>query len=301
MSELEPAAGRLLDRHLRFGSRVVPPRAHPLRAGPGGHRGSRGPRPTPTSAAPRSRDGVRSALYVNLLTEDNLPYYSARHPPAVRRRRRVGRVGPALDGRGGPPLDGDLRLPHGDPRHRPGRPRAGPHVPGLDGPGAGTRRPPRRARLPHAAGAGHPHRPPQHRQAARRPGRATSSWPGSRPTRTSTTSSTATSPPPAFELDPSGMVLATEREVTDFAMPGTGIPDFDRHAALIARAGIYDLAIHHSQIVVPVVVQAVAHRRADGTDPGGRGRPGPPARPHRPDGPRRRTAALRRQNAEAAG
>ena len=56
------------------------------------------------------------------------------------------------------------------------------------------------------------------------------------------------------------MVLATEHEVKDFAMPGTGIPDFDRHAALIARAGIYDLAIHHSQIVVPVVLQAVAHR-----------------------------------------
>jgi acyl-[acyl-carrier-protein] desaturase len=59
----------------------------------------------------------------------------------------------------------------------------------------------------------------------------------------------------AFDVDPSAMVLATEAEITGFAMPGTGIPDFDRHAALIARAGIYDLAIHHSQIVVPVVVK----------------------------------------------
>jgi acyl-[acyl-carrier-protein] desaturase len=58
----------------------------------------------------------------------------------------------------------------------------------------------------------------------------------------------------AFAADPSAMVLATEREVKGFAMPGTGIPNFDRHASLIARAGIYDLAVHHDQIVVPVVL-----------------------------------------------
>jgi acyl-[acyl-carrier protein] desaturase len=58
----------------------------------------------------------------------------------------------------------------------------------------------------------------------------------------------------AFEADASGMVMAVEREVKGFAMPGTGIPDFDRHAGLIARAGIYDLAVHHDQIVVPVVL-----------------------------------------------
>ena len=38
-------------------------------------------------------------------------------------------------------------------------------------------------------------------------------------------------------------------------LPGTGIPDFDRHAALIAKAGIYDLQIHHEQILVPVVIR----------------------------------------------
>jgi acyl-[acyl-carrier-protein] desaturase len=59
----------------------------------------------------------------------------------------------------------------------------------------------------------------------------------------------------AFAVDPSGMVVATEHEVRTFAMPGTGIPDFDRHAAAIARAGVYDLAIHHAQILVPVVLK----------------------------------------------
>jgi acyl-[acyl-carrier-protein] desaturase len=59
----------------------------------------------------------------------------------------------------------------------------------------------------------------------------------------------------ALELDPSAMVIAIERQVTGFAMPGVGIPDFDRHAALIARAGIYDFAVHHDQILVPVVLR----------------------------------------------
>ncbi len=59
----------------------------------------------------------------------------------------------------------------------------------------------------------------------------------------------------ALELDPSGMVLAIERQVVGFAMPGTGIPDFTTHAAAIARKGIYDLTVHHDQILVPVVLR----------------------------------------------
>ena len=59
----------------------------------------------------------------------------------------------------------------------------------------------------------------------------------------------------ALEADPDGMMVAIERQVTGFTMPGTGIPDFGRHAAAIARAGIYDLSIHHEQILVPVVLR----------------------------------------------
>jgi acyl-[acyl-carrier-protein] desaturase len=57
----------------------------------------------------------------------------------------------------------------------------------------------------------------------------------------------------AIELDPSGMVEAIENQVRTFAMPGTGIVDFDHHAREIARAGIYDFAVHHEQILVPIV------------------------------------------------
>lgn len=59
----------------------------------------------------------------------------------------------------------------------------------------------------------------------------------------------------ALELDPSGMVLAMERQVKDFEMPGTGIVDFDAHAIAIAKAGIYDFAVHHDSVLVPVIMR----------------------------------------------
>lgn len=59
----------------------------------------------------------------------------------------------------------------------------------------------------------------------------------------------------AFEADPDTMMIALEQQVRTFAMPGTGIPDFDHHASLIAQAGIYDLQIHHEQILAPVVMR----------------------------------------------
>ena len=58
-----------------------------------------------------------------------------------------------------------------------------------------------------------------------------------------------------FEADPSSAVIATEKQVTDFAMPGVGIPGFNAHAKAIAEAGIYDLAIHHDQILQPVIMR----------------------------------------------
>ncbi len=59
----------------------------------------------------------------------------------------------------------------------------------------------------------------------------------------------------ALEVDPSGMVCALERQVRTFEMPGTGILDFEQHAKAIAKAGIYDFLIHHDQILVPVVLR----------------------------------------------
>jgi acyl-[acyl-carrier-protein] desaturase len=58
----------------------------------------------------------------------------------------------------------------------------------------------------------------------------------------------------ALEIDPSGMIEAIKRQVLTFEMPGTGIPDFGQHAKAIARAGIYDLGVHHDSILRPVVL-----------------------------------------------
>jgi acyl-[acyl-carrier-protein] desaturase len=59
----------------------------------------------------------------------------------------------------------------------------------------------------------------------------------------------------AIEVDPSDMVMAMERQVRTFEMPGTGIVDFEAHALAIARAGIYDFEVHHDQVLVPVVLR----------------------------------------------
>jgi len=58
----------------------------------------------------------------------------------------------------------------------------------------------------------------------------------------------------ALDIDPSGMIQAIERQVRSFEMPGTGIPGFAQHAKAIARAGIYDLGLHHDAILQPVVL-----------------------------------------------
>ena len=59
----------------------------------------------------------------------------------------------------------------------------------------------------------------------------------------------------AITLDPSAVVLAVDRQVREFEMPGTGIHNFTARAASIARAGIYDLALHYDQVLVPVVLR----------------------------------------------
>lgn len=71
----------------------------------------------------------------------------------------------------------------------------------------------------------------------------------------------------ALEIDPSSMVLGIERAVRTFSMPGIGITDFDRMAREIARAGIYDLAIHHDQILEPVIMRHWKIAEIEGLSP----------------------------------
>ncbi len=57
----------------------------------------------------------------------------------------------------------------------------------------------------------------------------------------------------AMELDPSATVQAIADEVIGFEMPGAGMPNFRRHSAVIADAGIYDLRGHHDDVVWPLL------------------------------------------------
>ena len=57
----------------------------------------------------------------------------------------------------------------------------------------------------------------------------------------------------ALEISPDAMMRAITDEVLNFAMPGAVIPSFQRKAALMAKAGIYDLRIHHDDVVQPLL------------------------------------------------
>ena len=57
----------------------------------------------------------------------------------------------------------------------------------------------------------------------------------------------------AITIEPSAAVRAIVDEVLAFQMPGAGIPGFIRKAADIAKAGIYDLRVHRDEILLPII------------------------------------------------
>jgi acyl-[acyl-carrier-protein] desaturase len=57
----------------------------------------------------------------------------------------------------------------------------------------------------------------------------------------------------ALELDPSQTMRAITDVVTNFAMPGTDIAGFQRKAVEMAIAGVYDIRQHRDDVVAPVL------------------------------------------------
>ncbi len=57
----------------------------------------------------------------------------------------------------------------------------------------------------------------------------------------------------ALEIAPSQTLRAVADEVAGFVMPGSVVPGFARAAIQIARAGIYDLRIHHDDVIMPLM------------------------------------------------
>jgi acyl-[acyl-carrier-protein] desaturase len=57
----------------------------------------------------------------------------------------------------------------------------------------------------------------------------------------------------AFDIAPDETMAAVRDEVVGFQMPGAGMSDFTRNSVTIAKAGIYDLRLHHDAVIQPVL------------------------------------------------
>jgi acyl-[acyl-carrier-protein] desaturase len=57
----------------------------------------------------------------------------------------------------------------------------------------------------------------------------------------------------ALAVDPAAALTAIASELETFAMPGASAPQFRRRAAVVARAGIYDMKVHREEIVDPLL------------------------------------------------
>jgi acyl-[acyl-carrier-protein] desaturase len=57
----------------------------------------------------------------------------------------------------------------------------------------------------------------------------------------------------ALQIAPSQTLQAIADEVAAFTMPGSVVPGFGRKALQIANAGIYDLRIHHDDVIMPLI------------------------------------------------
>jgi len=248
LQELAPEAERLLERHLSKSKEWFPHQLVPWEEA-----GRNDPRaPWEPDHVPMD-ETVRRALVVNLLTEDNLPYYTAKilemftadHPWGAWARRWT-----AEEGRHSIVIRDYLTVTRSvDPvaleRARMQQMSHGFHQP-IDGPAEGfvyVALQELATRISHRNTGKLMDDPAGYEVMARVASDENHHYLFYRDVAAA-----------ALSVDPSRMVVAMERQVRDFEMPGTGIDGFREAAREIARIGIYDLEIHHDQILVPVVL-----------------------------------------------
>jgi acyl-[acyl-carrier-protein] desaturase len=261
LAELEPVAARLLDRHLAGAKEWFPHEFVPWALGRDFEPGAPWD-PESVDLAPE----VRSSLFVNLLTEDNLPYYFRTIETLFGRDSAWGtwvRRWTAEEGRHSIVLRDYLTVTRAlDPvaleRARMAQVERG-EVPEMDTPADG---------IVYVALQELATRVAHHntgKRLADSAGRNIMKRVASDENRHYLFYRDLASA--AIELAPSEMVLAIERQVRTFEMPGTGIIDFQAHAQAIARAGIYDFQVHHDQVLVPVVLGHWKIESLDGLTP----------------------------------
>ena len=67
----------------------------------------------------------------------------------------------------------------------------------------------------------------------------------------------------AFDRAPNATMQAIRDEVVGFEMPGAGMTDFMRNSVTIAKAGIYDLRLHHDEVIMPILKYWKVFERED--------------------------------------
>jgi acyl-[acyl-carrier-protein] desaturase len=67
----------------------------------------------------------------------------------------------------------------------------------------------------------------------------------------------------AFDINPDEMMRAVANEVINFEMPGANMAGFRKNSMLIAKAGIYDLRLHHDEVVSPILRKWNVFERTD--------------------------------------
>jgi acyl-[acyl-carrier-protein] desaturase len=72
----------------------------------------------------------------------------------------------------------------------------------------------------------------------------------------------------AFDISPDEMMKAVAKEVMTFQMPGANMANFRKNSTIIAKAGIYDLRLHHDEVVSPILRTWKVFERSD-FGPGG--------------------------------
>ncbi|MFJ3818132.1 acyl-ACP desaturase [Streptomyces sp. NPDC090056] len=250
LRELEPAVARHLDRHLKTATEWFPHQYVPWSSAYDfdGPLGGEPWTPAQSALAP----AVRDALLVNLLTEDNLPSYHHEIATTFGRDSAWGtwvNRWTAEEGRHAEALRGYLHAVRGlDPVEL------------------------ERARMTHvSAGYQSPHSSLAHglayvtvqelatREAHRNTGQACDE-----PHARRLMSRIAADEnlhmvfyrslcADLLDLAPEEFTVAFADVVCGFTMPGHNIPGFQARATRIAAAGIYDLSIHHHQVLLPLL------------------------------------------------